>query len=482
MGVRQPELPEISCEFADADLGDIRRTKRLQQIATRADGNPDAGFPQMVASDSELEGVYRLLSNVEVSPDEVIDPHIEATLERAADARTCVVIHDTTAFSFGGHSHRNGLGLLSGNGEEQGFFAHVSLAVVPDAARTPLGVCAVRRLTRLERTGAWKHGVERQHAPDRESLRWEQQLELVEKRCQGRFSAIHVADREADIFDVLALATKLSARFVIRGHHDRSLAGADEDTRLLERVRQLAPLGSKAIELGPRHDRGRPLAQRKKHPARHARAAVVSVASCPLSIVRPYRAQAQTAVVDVNVVRVWEYTPVDGEPPVEWLLYTSERVDTVEQMFAVVDIYRCRWVIEEFFKALKTGCAFEKRQLESFHALSNALSLFIPIAWKMLLARSLARDDEGAPATTLLSPVQLQLLQFRFELTYEISTAKEATYAVAKLGGHLRRNGLPGWQTLARGFEALLLMQVGWRAALAQTTENKPPTSRKGCE
>ena len=456
------DLPAISDEFAHADLGDVRRTKRLQQMAARADANPDAGFPQMVASDSELEGVYRLLSNEEVSPEEVLDPHIEATLNRAEVARTCVVIHDTTAFSFGGHARREGLGMLSGNGEEQGFFAHVSLAVMADDARTPLGVCALTRLRRLERTGAWKYRDVRQSDPARESLRWEQQIEVVETRCAGRFSAVHVADREADIFDVLALAASMRARFVIRGHHNRTLADV-EDERLLERVRALVPLASKTIELGARHDRGRPLAQRSKHPARKPRKAVISVASCPVSLARPYQAHASQEILDVNVVRVWEHDAVDGEPPVEWILYTSERVDTVEQMFAVVDMYRCRWVIEEFFKALKTGCAFEKRQLESFHALSNALSLFIPVAWKMLLARSLARDHENAPASILLSPVQLQLLQLRFELVDPIITAEQATYAVAKLGGHLRRNGMPGWQTLARGFEALLLMQVGWR-------------------
>lgn len=456
------DLPTISDEFVHADLGDVRRTRRLQQIAARAEDNPDAAFPQMVASDSELEGVYRLLSNEEVSPDEVIDPHIEATLDRAEGARTCLVIHDTTSFSFGGHSRREGLGMLAGNGHEQGFFAHVSLAVLPDEARTPLGVCALSRLRRFERTGGWKHGEERQDDPKRESLRWEQHLEVVEKRCGGRFSAVHVADREADIFDVLALAFTLNARFVIRGHHDRTLADA-EDQRLLERLRELVPLASKTIELSARHDRGRPLAQRSKHPARKARKAVISVASCPVSLARPYKAHATQDVIDVNVVRVWEHEPIAGEPPVEWILYTSERVDTVEQMFAVVDMYRCRWVIEEFFKALKTGCAFEKRQLESFHALSNALSLFVPVAWKMLLARSLARDHQDAPAATLLSPVQLQLLRLRFELVDPITTAEQATYAVAKLGGHLKRNGMPGWQTLARGFEALLLMQVGWR-------------------
>jgi IS4 transposase len=50
------------------------------------------------------------------------------------------------------------------------------------------------------------------------------------------------------------------------------------------------------------------------------------------------------------------------------MLYTSEPIDTAEQLLTIVDQYRSRWVIEEFFKALKTGCAFEKRQLESYRA------------------------------------------------------------------------------------------------------------------
>ena len=461
MRSKHTTLPAIETEFAHADLGDVRRTRRLQQVARSAEYAPDVGFPQMAASDAELEGIYRLLSNEDVSPDEVIAPHVEATLARARSARTCIVVHDTTEFSFGGEARRQGLGLLSSK-DKQGFLAHVSLAVIPDDARTPLGVCA---LTRLRRE-AFVEEKHRQKVPDRESLRWERHIELVEKRCGKSFSAIHVADREADVFDVLGKLGSLDARFVIRGHHNRTLAGFDDELQLLERMAMLVPVASKTIEISVRHRGDRPAAQRPKHPARKARQAEISVASCVVTLKRPNCAHASQRSIDVNVVRVWEKAPVKGEPPIEWLIYTSERVDTPEQMFAVVDIYRCRWVIEEFFKALKTGCAFELRQLESFHALSNALSMFIPIAWKMLLARSLTRTTSAAPPTVLLTSTQLQLLAARFELTKPITTAAEAALLVAKLGGHLSRNGPPGWQTLARGFESLMLMHVGWLAAL----------------
>ena len=245
----------------------------------------------------------------------------------------------------------------------------------------------------------------------------------------------------------------------------------------------LVPIASKTIAINARSDRSRGAASRLRHPARKARSAVISVASCSTVLKRPLQAHAEAESVEVNVVRVWEHSPLEGEPSVEWILYTSERVDTPEQMFAVVDVYRTRWVIEEFFKALKTGCAFEKRQLESFHALSNALALFIPIAWKMLLARSASRGNETADASTILTPTQIEILRFRFEDREPILTAKQAAFAVAKLGGHLRRNGLPGWQTLARGFEALFLMQVGWRAAIASSNPPLPPDARtERCE
>src|SRR4051794_39336331 len=89
----------VESEFAGADLGDVRRTRRLQRVAQAVERAPDAAFRQMAASDAELEGIYRLLSNEAVTPDEVLGPHIEATLSRAEVAGTCLVLHDTTTFT-----------------------------------------------------------------------------------------------------------------------------------------------------------------------------------------------------------------------------------------------------------------------------------------------------------------------------------------------------------------------------------------------
>ena len=154
-----------------------------------------------------------------------------------------------------------------------------------------------------------------------------------------------------------------------------------------------------------------------------------------------------------------------SEPPVEWTLYTTEAISTKQQLLRVVDIYRSRWVIEEYFKALKTGCSLEKRQLESYDALSRALALFVPIAWRLLLARGIARARPDSAASTVLTRTELTVLQHRLDLEVPPRTAEDALNAVASLGGHLKRNGPPGWQTIGRGMETLYLLVAGWQLA-----------------
>jgi hypothetical protein len=182
----------------------------------------------------------------------------------------------------------------------------------------------------------------------------------------------------------------------------------------------------------------------------------------------------------LNVVTVQEADPPRGEKPVCWRLLTTEPIDSAVAIEGIVDHYRARWVIEEFFKALKTGCAFEKRQLESFRALVNALAIFSVIAWRLLLLRSVVRRSPEAPAEDALTARQVKVLQTvskirgpgvpRVDIPSTRPTAQDALYAVAQLGGHLKNNGWPGWQVLGLGYDSLLLVELGWIAREASRT------------
>jgi hypothetical protein len=432
-------------EFAGADLGDPRRNDRLIALAKRMGRQPEASFPKALSS-AELEAAYRFFNNVKVQPSEILEPHVRQTLQRMADAVT-LVVHDSSTVSFTSEGYRDGLVSLQGGKQE--FVVHCSLAVRADGSRTPLGVLVA------------SHHLPVKTDEKRLQERWSQHVRAVHALGLPSASVVHLMDREADDYEVLELMRCMNGRFVVRVQHNRRLV---EDGHLRDTLEESVCVAEREVRLSRRSGKGRGPKQRKVHPPREGRVAKLSFAACEVSIPRTTCArQAITDAISLNVVRVWEPAPPEGEAPVEWLLYTSEPIDTAEQILRVVDWYRARWTIEEYFKALKTGCAMEKRQLGDLHALANALALFLPIAWRLLFLKSEARERPDAPATEVLDEDELAVLRAagRTRLSAE-PTVQEAMLAVAALGGHLKHNGPPGWQTLAFGYMRLRALTEGW--------------------
>lgn len=170
--------------------------------------------------------------------------------------------------------------------------------------------------------------------------------------------------------------------------------------------------------------------------------------------------------LSINLVQVTEENPPADVEPVEWLLFTTLPVGNPAQVATVIDTYRARWTIEEYFKALKSGCSYEKRQLESRHALLNALGILAPLAWRLLALRSVG-DDPTTPASAVLEVDEIHVLR---KLSHDIKlgdnpTASQALYAIALLGGHFPSNGRPGWKVIWTGFQKLLAQVEGYRLA-----------------
>ena len=443
-------------------------SKRLAKVMTRMANQPSASFPVMMGSRAELEGFYRMLKNDDVNYERVFEPHAQHTVQKSLEFRRILIVHDTSEFRFGGEELREGLGRLNKN--DQGFLGHFSMAFTADPHHLPIGVLMMQPLVRREGPvrGTLKQQYER---PDKESRRWGQGIRNCEDLL-GAGRALHLADREADDFVLLAELASASTSFIIRTKGKRSLAGAETDHESPHNVRELfaGKSGSFTREV-PITSRGHKRSEKRKreHPPRQQRTALLRFKSATLEIQRPhYVDKAHPQALRVNVVHVREErsTVPKGADPVEWFLTTSEPVGTAQEIEAVVDAYRARWGIEEFFKALKTGCAFESRQLERLDALLIVLAMFISIATKLLLLRTICRIKPDAPATTALDPVTLTVIREMSPLTKrKIVTVTDALFHIAALGGHLQNNGNPGWLVLSRGYEKLELMEMAWRAA-----------------
>jgi hypothetical protein len=149
------------------------------------------------------------------------------------------------------------------------------------------------------------------------------------------------------------------------------------------------------------------------------------------------------------------------------MLLTTEPLDTMPRILRVVDHYRARWLVEEYFKALKTGCSLEKRQSGSYQALVKVTALLVPVAYRLLLLRSLERQNPQSSAAVFFDAVDVQLMRMDDSTPGlpEIDSLAAALQYLARMGGHLKHNGPPGWITLGRGFEKLLSLRRGWDAA-----------------
>jgi hypothetical protein len=468
MARKRRGFEDLAQELEDAGLGDRRLDERLALIASRLAARPAASFPSAAANDSELEATYRFLNNARATPESILAPHVRETVRRCGEAARVVVAHDTTEFNFGKTARRD-LARV-GQGKSFGFYGHFALAIDSgNDARQPLGVLGFLVHQRTgKRKGDRAGGKELQLDPTNERLRWYALVEDVDTVLPDA-RPIHVMDREGDSYKLLANLIRARTRFVVRINAiTRPLRGTDER---LSDVLKRAPVVAKRVV--PVSERGRsPMpTYRRQYPPRRGREATLDVSSGEVVIARPDSAnRTPERDLTLNFVRVFEPKPPKGEQPIEWRLWTTEPIDTADQILAIVDDYRCRWRIEEFFKALKTGCGIESRQLETHRALVNALALLAPIAWRLLRLRSVGAEGAERPAASVLTPVQLVCLSGALRKRGRPPlpakpTAQEALHGVAALGGHLARNGDPGWLVLGRGPDDLLKIELGYTLA-----------------
>jgi Transposase DDE domain len=308
------------------------------------------------------------------------------------------------------------------------------------------------------------HRSNEQPSEQRESFRWRQMVRETESSMGQTGRLVHVMDSEADAYELLQEMVGEKRRFIVRLKYDRAIDDERPGTHLESKLQSLQGRFVREVHLAARARTLAPKGTRNGDRAR--RQATLSFSATKVTLLAPKHLK-NASCLTVNVVHVREVNPPPNAEPVDWKLVTTEPIESIENLESIVDFYRARWTIEEFFKALKTGCAFAKRQLETLPTLLNALAVFTPIAWELLLLRAVARHAPEADASTILRPTQLLILQ-RHKRTRLApgASVRQAFLAIAQLGGHIKNNGEPGWQVLGRGYDKLLAHELGAKLAL----------------
>lgn len=456
--------------FGHADLGDSRRTKRLVAVADALVKHPSGSLPQKLNGPGELDGLYHFVKIKTVTHESVMKPHTQHTLKQISSlaGEKTLLLHDTTELDFDSHESLTDLGQI-GNGNRRGYLCHNSLAVRAHT-RDVLGLAGQVLHHRADVSKDETHAQRRKRA-DRESLLW---IKGVAELPANK-DLVDVCDRGADTFEFLEHELKSGRTFVIRSNQNRAVYSSEEATEhvmLNQRVQSLPSQGTHTVPVNAARLKKK-AAQKsgsKKTVKRPAREALVEVSWTTVWLRPPVKKFGNHGRerIAINVVRLWEPNPPAGQEPLEWVLYTNHPITCIDDAMEVIGWYEMRWIIEEYHKAMKTGCNIEGPQFQTTERLEPMIALLSVVAITLLNLRDLARRDDATTrkANDVVSAEYIEVVSlWRHGKLNPEMTIHEFCMALARMGGHLnrKRDGLPGWLTLWRGWSQMQSMLTGYR-------------------
>jgi len=463
-------LQRAAMDFAHAD----RKTRYEQIMSLLAHSDPAASFPYLFKDQYQLKGFYRFINNPAVTHTAFMDGYCSGLIQFAQEQQDSsgvqqqpwLLIQDTMVANYSSRSLDLG---YTQKEQTNGFLLHHGLLL--DEKATPLGLLHQQVIHRERSSyGKGKH-CRSKKTEDKESNKWIEALNtgLSFSEASGR-ALIHIMDREADIVDLINRCNQSKGQyFIIRARHNRSTLSdyqrqqqqeALETFRLFHLMRSL-PQPS-VIERKLRDSKG------KQYEA------ACYIHYCSFS----FRGIHQP----LYCVWVKEKEPKQpDQKPAEWFLLTNVEVNNLQDAQQIAEWYSKRWIIEELHKCYKTGCSIEKRQFDSRKTLTTVIAMLALNAVMLLRSAYYAKEQPDACFETVVTDTVEQQLAKRIAPQYLKPADTKDTHPystlwwlllLGRMGGHQgsRQKGLPGWQTLWKGYTYFQSLLIGFRYSSTNTS------------
>lgn len=388
-----------------------------------------ASVRRLADTRAQIAGFTRFLRNRRVSAAEIVATAAART-DAAAAGRHALIVEDTSEINYAAKAGRKrGLGRV-GNGRDVGLFVHPALAV--DAADgMVLGLCGAQI---WRRTGCKAPDYQLLPIEAKESCKW---LSTARAACaalpQAALTTV-VADREADIYEVLARLPDARTHVLIRAVRDRGLTTGTG--RLFDTVAIWPEAGRLRLWLPAR-------------PGRPAREIALSLRFGAVTVKQPLKGAdpRDPATLAINVVEVREIDPPSQKEAVLWRLLTSHSLASAADAAALVDLYRRRWTIEQVFRTLKSqGLDLEDSLIADGAALESLAAAGLLAAVRVMqMVHGRGQAGDALPAARLFEARQIEVLR-ALTPRLEGKTAKQknphpgaslawAAWHIARLGG-----------------------------------------------
>lgn len=388
--------------------------------------------------------------------------HAGALTGQRVAGRHVVAVQDTSELVLKGSRAQDRYGPV-GNGKAAGLLLHPVLALEAGTGAL-LGLVAMQVWNRT----AQEQAPRRQRATAaKESQRWIDATRQAGEVLAAAASITVISDRESDFFELFATRPH-NVDLVVRACQNRRIEAPKDEPGLLVAFIDAKPEQARVAVTIP------------AAPGRKARDSELAVRFAPVRLRRPLNGAdpALPDMVDLTLVDVREISqPDDGSEPVHWRLLTTHDVTTVAEARRVVDLYRMRWTIEEFFRTLKSaGFDIEAADIGEPQAMINfvAAATIAAVTIKQLVQ---ARDGNTSQLLNdAFDPLDQPILEAvcaklegkteRQRNPHPKGTLAFAAWIIARLGGWTGYYGKPGPKVMRLGLAEFNAIKYGVHLAL----------------
>lgn len=448
-GVRYFDSPTGVNKYREPNFfNDARLAFNYEQFKEATEQQQSSIIGQIATSPAESKRFYGFLSNPKVTAAEIINRNCRIA-PSVLEKRDIICLSDSSSFNM--KMQKNNVkdyerfGVLN-DGKTVGFHSHASLAL--DASDgSVVGLSDVVLWNRP----ADRANFKTESKQDIESSKWHLGAQNSHQVLSAAQSINFVFDREGDDYDLMAFIPKvLGDDLTVRLKSDRQVLHDGKAGKVSQCLDSLAVALVYEFTLRALDHYSWTAGKRIKRKARRVKSELkyTRVQICKPQNYKPQSGQPEYETLDYSIVEVREIATdlPDGEKPLHWLIWTSKKIDSVEDALCVIEIYLWRWTIEQLFRTMKKeGFKQEDTELGSVDAIMKQTAMTFNAATKVMQLVN-ARDNEDAPAIETVFDEQEQEVLHKVNERLEGQTEKlknpyppdrlsYAAWIIGRLGG-----------------------------------------------
>ena len=466
------KLADLPNELSGCQFGDERLTKRAKKLADTLSQMPNVSIPAALKSKADIAACYRFFDNEKVTPEKILQPHIEATHRRIDQVEFVLLVQDTTELDLTRPEQQvRGAGPMDCD-SRRGVFYHPMIAF--DVDGVALGIVGQKSWIRKEISKASKAEKQknRRQTPieEKESFRWLQGLQCAERTAAAcpATTCVCVGDSESDIYDVFAAASESAQenlQLLVRAGQNRNTSDGQD---WAEQVRKTTAVGNQTVTIRARKAKNEAVKSARGR-TREGRTAELEIRKATIELCRPVHGDPRLpATITVHVILCEETDPPEGSDAISWMLVTTLGIETDEDVQRVISAYCVRWQIEVYFRTLKSGCRIERRRFEHLDRVLNCVAFYSVVAWRLMYVCHLGRECPEIECEVIFETSEWKSVYTILGEDFPAAgcpSLNELVRAIARLGGFMDRpKNHPGTQTLWIGLQRTYDLSNAWNA------------------